>query len=155
MLHSWCVANYQIRYSIKKTMFQLRLQKTIDLFSVMLSFVCLIHCLALPLLVTLIPVLAIDWISESMFHGLMLLLVIPSSLLAFLMARKSKPQRWVWWTGAIGLTIMILVAFWGHDLIGPQGERWLTVLGGVLVATAHLFNFRHRQKKFCCNHSPA
>ena len=43
--------------------------------------------------------------------------------------------------GFIGLTVLILAASLGHDMLGEIGERVATVAGAIVIATGHLRNY--------------
>ena len=122
----------------------------LDKFAILLSGVCLVHCLLTPVLVTLLPIFTTSvLLDDSMFHKLMLWLVLPTSVVAlFLGCRKHK--RWsIALTGALGIAILIGVAFVGHDLFGLSGEKIATSIGGVILALSHYLNYRACQSITC------
>jgi hypothetical protein len=102
-----------------------------------LSALCLIHCLALPLVVALAPMLA-AWTGAPWVHGLLISLAAPLS--AFALWRKSQRP------------VVILLALAGLSLMALGAVGWprlaletpLTVCGSLLLATAHLFNWKRR-----------
>ena len=109
------------------------------------SAVCVVHCLALPLLLILIPTLATLPIADERFHLLLVFLVLPTSVLALFIGYRRHQDRAVLYWGITGVTLLVLTAMLGHDLLGDTGERLLTVLGAVLVAVGHIRNFRLRR----------
>ncbi|MGB1756181.1 MAG: hypothetical protein ACPHHQ_05260, partial [Pseudomonadales bacterium] len=44
--------------------------------------------------------------------------------------------------GAAGLTLLVAVALVGHTYIGERTERILTIVAGLMLAAAHIRNFR-------------
>ncbi|MBT5204976.1 MAG: MerC domain-containing protein, partial [Gammaproteobacteria bacterium] len=56
--------------------------RKLDKLAILLSGTCLVHCLALPLLVTLVPISQGSLLEEQTFHLLMLWIILPTSLLA-------------------------------------------------------------------------
>lgn len=114
----------------------------LDRAAIGMSLLCLVHCLALPVLLVLIPSLAVLPIADEHFHLVLLYLVLPTSVVAlFLGCRRHKNRTVLLW-GLSGLAVLVLAAFAGHDLLGDAGERALTVLGALLVALGHLKNVR-------------
>jgi len=123
---------------------------TLDKFGILLSGVCMIHCLVTPVLVTLVPVLSLNvWVEDFLFHQLMLWLVIPTSCIAlFLGCRKHKKLSIVG-TGIVGITVLLFVALFGHDLLGENMEKIVMTIGGLIIATSHYLNFRACQSITC------
>ncbi len=114
----------------------------LDKIAVVLSSICLVHCLALPFLLTLLPITQGAFIDEALFHFLMLTVILPVSLLALgIGCRKHKDVLTIV-LGVLGLGILTLTALFGHDWFGLTGERLVTSLGGLILAGAHIQNFR-------------
>jgi len=40
------------------------------------------------------------------------------------------------------LTVLTVTALFGHDLVGIDGERLMTSIGGLVLAAAHIQNYR-------------
>ena len=123
---------------------------TLDKFGVLLSGICILHCLITPVLITLLPVITLSsFIEELLFHQLMLWLVLPTSCIAlFIGCRKHRDFNIVI-TGILGMCILIFVAFWGHDFLGETQERIASSVGGIVVAISHVLNYRACQKRIC------
>jgi hypothetical protein len=115
--------------------------KALDLTAVGLSALCLVHCLALPVLALALPLLA-SWAHAEWVHVVFVSLAAPIALLALIDWSTGRPASWrlVGLAGA-GLALMLAGA-----LELPQGswERPLTVAGGLLLASAHIANWRRR-----------
>ncbi|KKO43963.1 MerC mercury resistance protein [Arsukibacterium ikkense] len=107
-----------------------------DLIAAALSGLCVVHCLALPILLAvgssglLLGVFSSEW-----FHYLMLLPI--SALLVW-----SLPGGWCvhrnktpFLLGLSGFLLLVISLFAGHD-----AELVLSVSGGFLLAAAHLRN---------------
>lgn len=118
------------------------LSPRLDQAAIGLSLLCLVHCLALPLLLVLLPALAALPIADERFHLALLTLVLPTSAAALWLGwRRHRRWRVMAW-GLAGVGILVFAAAFGHDLLGEGGERGLTVIGALLVAASHLRNFR-------------
>jgi hypothetical protein len=107
----------------------------------MLSGVCLAHCLAAPALVALIPAftLGLNHELDRALHASLLGLALPISLWSLRHGIRTHGQyRWLG-VGAAGLSLMLA----GVLLHTPShSEMWLTVAGVVVLALAHLMNWR-------------
>ncbi|MEM9303074.1 MAG: MerC domain-containing protein [Pseudomonadota bacterium] len=117
----------------------------LDVVGFVLSATCLVHCLLLPVVLALVPVSALAGISDPAFHFLLAWIILPVSGLALVLG-VYKHRRWsIALIGGLGLVLIIAAATIGHDG-GLAGERWLTVIGSVLIAGAHLVNFRASER---------
>ncbi|MDG2070657.1 MAG: MerC domain-containing protein [Pseudomonadales bacterium] len=118
----------------------------LDGMAVILSGTCMLHCLVLPLLVTLFPIVQGSLLEEKYFHLIMLVFILPTSLVALTVGCRRHRDPLTIILGTIGLTTLAISAFWGHELFGLSGERVVTTIGGLVLASAHILNFR------CCRH---
>ena len=122
-------------------------QRALDALAVSLSGLCLIHCLLLPLALTLFPIFAAAVVDDAVFHAFLFVAVLPTSCIAFVLGYRHHHDRALIILGGLGLLVLGVAAVVGHDLFGPTGERWVTSLGGLLLATAHVVNYRHSRAK--------
>lgn len=119
-----------------------------DLLGITLSLTCLVHCLALPLLIVLAPALG-TWIATpEWLHAAILMLVLPAATFAmkdgWRRHRRMAPAALA--ATGVGFLVAGLAA---HDgwiaLADPEtADRLLTSLGALALATAHLLNCRWR-----------
>jgi hypothetical protein len=123
------------------------LAKALDASAVGLSALCLVHCLALPALALLLPVLGL-WAHAEWVHVVFVLVAAPVALLSFVDLSARRTRSWPLATAAIaGLALMIAGAL---EFPTAADERVLTVLGGLLLAGAHLANWRRRHHDAHC-----
>ncbi|MCB1691958.1 MAG: MerC domain-containing protein [Pseudomonadales bacterium] len=115
--------------------------RRLDALAVFLSGACMVHCLALPLLFTLFPILQGSLLEESYFHMLMLLLVVPTSTIALSVGCRRHKDLATIVLGTIGLVILTITAVFGHELFGYVGERIATTIGGLVLSCAHIRNY--------------
>jgi prepilin signal peptidase PulO-like enzyme (type II secretory pathway) len=121
----------------------------LDKSAISLSMVCVLHCIALPFLVIMVPQLTAYWFAGEDFHLMLIYLVLPTSIVAIgLGCRRHRSYRVMSW-GLGGLTILVFAALYGHDVFGETAEKLLTLLGGLLVMIAHLINFRLCRRRDC------
>jgi hypothetical protein len=130
-----------------------KLQAIADKTAISLSFICTLHCLALPFAVALMPTFAAINLEDEAFHLWMLVAVIPTSLLALSIGCKKHRDYRVLLLGITGLSLLILAAFLGHDLLGESGETALSVLGASIIVAGHLLNHRLCQHSRCDCHA--
>jgi len=118
------------------------LQSTTDKAAISLSALCMIHCLLLPLLTVLLPSIAALPMSDEAFHIWMVVAVIPISIYALTMGCKKHKRYPMLLIGIVGLVILGVAAFMGHDLLGEELEKVFTVIGASVIAIAHVWNYR-------------
>ncbi|MEL6360921.1 MAG: MerC domain-containing protein [Pseudomonadota bacterium] len=116
----------------------------IDLISAGLSAACIIHCLALPLLGAVSPILA-SWSEIEWIHKGLVLTAAPLSLAAIIGRSSTRGGQRFALIAMIGLALLIAAVFVErlHDY-----ERPLTVLGGIILGGAHIawwLSHRHRR----------
>lgn len=123
------------------------LAKTFDASAVGLSALCLVHCLALPALALLLPVLGV-WARAEWVHVAFVLIAAPIAALAFFDPSARRPRSWPLAIAALlGLGLMTAGAL---ELPAPAYERVLTLAGGALLAGAHIANWRRRHREESC-----
>jgi 4-amino-4-deoxy-L-arabinose transferase-like glycosyltransferase len=114
------------------------------------SALCLVHCLLLPIALAVLPSMSIfATLSDETFHRALVILVLPTSLIALTLGCKRHKSLLVAALGAAGLIVLVLTALFGHHWLGETGERVATVFGACLVAAGHMQNFRLCQKQEC------
>jgi hypothetical protein len=114
----------------------------LDGVAVVLSGTCMVHCFALPVLLTLFPILQGSLLEEKVFHLIMLVLILPTSLIALTIGCRKHKDRLTMVLGGVGLLVLSATALWGHELFGMLGERIITSVGGLILAFAHIQNYR-------------
>ena len=109
-----------------------------DVMTIMLSGLCLIHCLFLPVLVSSLPLFSV-FAEAEWLHRLLVILAIPVSFLAF---QKSNGSQYNMKLPAIaaclGVAILLSAAFVEplHD-----HEKTLTAIGALTLAAAHIWRW--------------
>ena len=121
-----------------------------DVSAVGLSSLCLVHCLMLPVVVSVYPATIALTLSDEVFHVFMVLMAIPISVLALFFGCRSHRSYSVGLTGALGIGLLFMSAFLPHELAGETGERLLTVSGALSLSVSHILNFRLCRSIKCC-----
>jgi len=114
----------------------------LDKTAVALSGLCLIHCLLLPLAIAVFPVLGLSFVSHETFHQLILIVVLPTTVIALGVGVARHRSRSVAVLGLAGIAALIAAAFLVHEIGSESMERWVTVGGGLVLAAAHIRNFQ-------------
>lgn len=129
------------------------MQTLTDKMAIGISLLCAIHCLAFPLMMVLLPSLAVLQFDDEAFHFWMVMVVIPTSAYALTMGCKKHEHYRVAVLGIVGLLLLTSAAFLGAALLGELWEKVLTVTGASIVALGHYSNYRLcRQHDSCACH---
>ncbi len=127
-------------------------ERWLDGLAVLFSGTCMVHCLVLPLLVTVLPIIqGSTLLDEQTFHLIMLLFILPTSLIALTIGCRKHKDRLTMILGGVGLSVLTFTALFGHEVFGLVGERFVTTGGGLILALAHIQNFR-RCRSVDCQH---
>lgn len=121
--------------------FNFRISTALDMVAVGLSWLCLVHCLALPLLILLFPLLG-TLISHAAFHQLILIAVLPTTAIALGIGYRQHRTKRVALLGLAGVASLVFAAFALHSMHAHHLETWVTVAGVIALALAHVINFR-------------
>jgi hypothetical protein len=124
-------------------------QLVLDKFSVGISAVCTVHCLAMPLIVGFMPALASMGFTHEHFHEALLYLILPTSSIALYLGCKKHKSKRVAALGIAGIAMLLLAHEFGHG--SESLEKFITMAGSVLMAMSHLINQRKCTDK--CHHS--
>lgn len=121
----------------------------LDKFAVSTSAICAIHCLCLPILLVAFPTLSATIFGQESFHVWLLWLVIPLSFVALSMGCRKHKSSLVILCGLAGLSLLIAAAALGHDLLGENGERMVTLAGALFIAFGHMRNYTLCRRAEC------
>ena len=136
----------------KKGTYMSTLVKIGDQLSVGAALLCGIHCFMTPIIFALLPSLkAYTILNSHNFHFWMLIAVLPTSLITLAMGCKKNQKNTFFIIGLVGLSILIFSTFWGHQLFGCKYEKYLTLLGSLIISFAHINNYLLCRKNKC-NH---
>ena len=121
-----------------------------DKIAMSLSMLCMVHCLAFPLLAVLLPSIAALPLDKEDFHLWMVIAVIPISLYALTLGCKKHKTFSILSLGLLGLVCLVSAVLLGESRIGEAGEKILTVVGAILIAFSHYKNFHQCQHQKSC-----
>jgi len=119
-----------------------RMRRLGDTAGMLASTLCLLHCLALPLLVAMFPVFGLA--GGQGFHAAMVGVALLAALVALVPGYAAHRQAFVAVSGAAGMACLALAVFVAGPRFGEAVETWFTVAGAVLLCGAHLRN------RACC-----
>jgi hypothetical protein len=115
----------------------------LDAGAVALSSLCLLHCLALPLLAAALPLFG-AWAQAEWVHLLFVAIALPLTGYALWRAdRRHRLPIMAWTAAGLGLGLLLAGAL---ELPSHAWETPLTVTGSLLLAATHVWNARRRHR---------
>lgn len=118
-------------------------QRNMDLAAMAASFLCLVHCLLLPLLAAFIPMIVGLGSLGQGFHILALATAGPLSLIALVASTRVHGRYMPLMIGTAGLMSLIAGA---ADALGA--ETAFSVAGACMLMAAHILNLRRDRHSF-------
>ena len=109
----------------------------LDLCAVGISTLCVLHCVALPVLAALMPVAAQAAESE-LVHKVLVAAAVPVSLRVIWKTRLMAGNRWFAGAVLLGIGLLLSAAF---IEAASAHEQPLTIAGASLVGLAHLWRY--------------
>jgi hypothetical protein len=104
------------------------------------SVLCAIHCAIVPILITSLPLLGLGFLANPLIEWSMIILALfigiyAISLSYFRTHHKPLPM--------LLLITGFLIIIAGHLFITSWQEAIIVPIGGLLIATAHFFNYKY------------
>ncbi|MBT8084960.1 MAG: MerC domain-containing protein [Woeseia sp.] len=112
----------------------------IDRIAIVMSALCIVHCLALPVVLIALPFVA--QFASTHWHLPMLLFAVPVSVTAIVIGYRRHGNFGLLAGAALGLALLIGGATLGHNYLGPAADRSLTIAGSLILAFVHWQNSR-------------
>lgn len=112
----------------------------LDRAAVLLSGLCVLHCLALPVLIVAAPLVA--ELAGTHWHAPMLAVVVPLSVVAIVIGYRRHGNKAVPWLGALALALLVVAGTIVHYRYGGAADGVLTISGSLLLAWVHWRNSR-------------
>lgn len=116
----------------------------LDAGALALSSLCLLHCLALPLLAAALPLFG-AWAEAEWVHLLFVAVALPITAVALWRAHQQQHlPTGAWAAATLGLGLLLAGALgWpSHEVETP-----LTVAGSLMLAATHVWNARRRHRR--------
>lgn len=106
------------------------------------SLLCLVHCLALPLLLLALPAIAEAFVQSELFHVVVAALVVPAAALAFALGYRRHRALLPAMLGAVGVACIVVALV--PALEESLSADILTAAGSLFLIAGHLINWRLR-----------
>lgn len=112
-----------------------------DRTGIFVASLCLVHCLALPFLVALIP--TTEFLHSSLWiEFVVLTLGVLVGSISFFTSYKKHKMLQPMFVGLLGVAFLMYSLFDSRMHSLQSGIHWSTVIGGSLLIAGHLWNIR-------------
>lgn len=112
-----------------------------DRFGAMASFLCAIHCAALPFVLALLPVVGLEFLADARFERAFVVFACALALLTLVNGYRRHRRPTPLMLAFPGLSLLLLGVTVAEQY-PPQLHSALVTCGGVLLASAHFVNLR-------------
>jgi len=120
------------------------LRSRADSIGMALSLLCMIHCLAFPVLFSFAPAIMKLLPGDDATHRCLTVGIGFAGFLAFRPGYRLHRRAWILGLFAAGMTLISGAALLGESVLTSFGEAAITVGGSCLLVAAHWFN-----RSFC------
>lgn len=111
-----------------------------DTLGMIVSIACVAHCIAVPLVLGLLPAFGLSFLAEDGLHEVLAVVVLVVASLAFAPGYRVHRLIHVPVLGAAGVTLLSGAAF--APGLSVVVESAVTALGGTVLVAAHVLNRR-------------
>ncbi|MBN8548058.1 MAG: MerC domain-containing protein [Deltaproteobacteria bacterium] len=121
----------------------------LDKIGACLSFACAIHCIAMPFIITVLPLLGLGILAHSSFETFMFIITISLATASLCWGTYIHRETRV----LLFLAAAILLFYIGGFTTHSEHEAVLVGFGGVCLAVGHFINLRLcKSCRDCCEH---
>lgn len=123
----------------------------LDRIGAVLSSACAVHCIAMPLVLTSLPLIGLGFLADHAFEAWVLIAMIAIASIAAWRGHMRHGKWRVTLTFAAAVVVM-LVAHMTHDHHHSDEHFFGAVmmpLGGLMTAIAHIWNAHHLKEAHC------
>ena len=104
------------------------------------SILCAIHCAIVPLLITMLPLAGLGFLANPLIEWSMIIFALCIGTYAIGLSYLQTHHKLL---PVVLLIVGFLIIIAGHVFIIGWQEAIIVPVGGLLIATAHFFNFRY------------
>ena len=123
-----------------------------DAFGACVSGLCLVHCVAMPLILAFAPTLAHLVPGDELVHHVLAFLVVGAGVPSFLAGVRKHKRRRVLAVGFAGIAVILGALAFGDRFNSHAAEISVTMLGSLLLTMAHLANRTFCRRCKNCGH---
>jgi len=112
-----------------------------DRVGIALSGVCAIHCLLVPVIVSLIPL----WPAFEELHGYTHLFFFLAIAPTVILSLRKRHDSWMITFFLVGGVLVIFLAWFFNETLGEYGEASITLIGSLMLIRGHWLNYKFKK----------
>jgi cation transport ATPase len=128
---------------------QNRLVASMDTLGIAASSLCVVHCLAMPLVIGVLPLLGLQFLEGHNAHVVLAAFVLSFALLAIVPGYLRHRRKDILGMMLIGLSFVLYATFVAQQTLGESWEIPLITIGNLILVGTH---FRNRALHRCPIH---
>src|SRR5258708_35515850 len=117
-----------------------------------LSGLCLVHCVAMPVVLAFAPTLAHFIPGDEVIHRLLAMFVLAAGLPSFYLGFRKHGKKRVLALGIAGISVILGALIFGDSFVSHLAEVSTTMIGSSLLTTGHLANRTFCRRCSACQH---
>ena len=125
------------------------LMQSFDALGIAASSLCLVHCLAMPVLIGVLPLLGLQFLEGHSAHVMLATFVLSFALLAVVPGYLRHRRKDILGMMIVGLSLVLYATFAVQSTMGESWEVPLITLGNLILVSTH---FRNRSLHRCAVH---
>lgn len=131
-------SSFKSRHTKLQVSKQKPLNRVLDKLGIWISGICALHCLLLPILLPIAPLVAGTFFAEAWFEKTILTFSILVGFTAlFIGFHKYHRQLYPIYSLSLGGLI-----YWNKDIFGHDAEPFIVTIGALLIIVSHVINLR-------------
>ncbi len=115
---------------------------SMDTLGIVASTVCLIHCASMPILITILPMIGLEFLQGHTAHRVLAFFVVAFALLAIIPGYLQHHKPPILLSMIAGVGIVLFATFGSGNLFPDSYELPLITAGNLIVVFTHLRNRR-------------
>ena len=123
---------------------------SMDTLGITASTICIIHCLAMPFVITLLPLLGWQFLEGRTAHRVLAAFVLTFALLAVVPGYLKHRRQDILASMLVGLSCVLYATFAPADIMPEPLELPLITIGNIILVATH---WRNRKLSSCQMHS--
>lgn len=123
-----------------------------DTLGIVASSLCLVHCLAMPVLISVLPIVGSRFLEADWTHKALASFVVSFALLAVVPGYLKHKKRSVLLGLITGLSFVLFATFLSGCLLGEKWELPLITIGNLIVVATHWHNRIFRRCSYSALH---
>jgi type III secretory pathway component EscS len=126
-----------------------KLIPSLDNLGIVASVICLIHCMAMPFILALLPFMGLSFLDTEEAHWVLAFFIIGFALVAIFPAYLNHKRPGILSAMIVGMLLVVFGAFFAEHTLGHAYEMPLLVVGNLILVATH---WRNRSLIKCCDH---